>query len=68
MDMWCFHERKTDMRMIRWMCAGFPERKTDEDDQVDVWCFSERKTEMRMIRWMCGVSLKERQPSRELRR
>ena len=25
-------------------------------------------TEMRMIRWMCGVSLKERQPSTELRR
>ena len=23
---------------------------------------------MRMIRWMCGVSLKERQPSTELRR
>ena len=43
MDVWCFPERKTEMRMIRWMCAGFPERKT----------------EMRMIRWMCGVSLKE---------
>ena len=26
------------------------------------------RTEMRMIRWMCGVSLKERQPSTELRR
>ena len=45
MDVWCFPERKTEMRM----------------DQVDVWCFPERKTEMRMIRWMCGVSLKERQ-------
>ena len=26
------------------------------------------RTEMRMIRWMCGVSLKETQPSTELRR
>ena len=26
------------------------------------------RTEMRMIRWMCRVSLKERQPSTELRR
>ena len=26
------------------------------------------RTEMRMIRWMCGVSLRERQPSTELRR
>ena len=25
------------------------------------------RTEMRMIRWMCGVSLKETQPSNELR-
>ena len=39
----------------------FPERKTDEDDQVDVWCFPGRQTEMRMIRWMRGVSLEERQ-------
>ena len=35
---------------------------------MDVWCVPDRKTEMRMIRWMCGVSLKERQPSTELRR
>ena len=39
----------------------FPERKTDEDDQMDAWCFHERKTEMRMIRWMRGVSMRERQ-------
>ena len=26
------------------------------------------RTEMRMIRWMCGLSLRERQPSTELRR
>ena len=26
------------------------------------------RTEMRMIRWLCDVSLKERQPSTELRR
>ena len=45
MDVWCFPERKTEMRMIMWMCGGFPERKT----------------EMRMIRWMWGVSLRERQ-------
>ena len=43
-------------------------RDRDEDDRVAVWCFPERKTEMRMIGWLCGVSLKERQPSTELRR
>ena len=62
MDVWCFPERMTEMRMIRWMCGvSLKERHRDEDDQVDVWCFPERMTEMRMIRWMCGVSLKERQ-------
>ena len=60
MDVWCFPERKTEMRMIRWMC-GVSLKDRDEGDQVDVWCFPERKTEMRMIRWMCGVSLRERQ-------
>ena len=35
---------------------------------MDVWCFPERKTEMRMVRCMRGVSLKERQPSTELRK
>ena len=34
---------------------------------MDVWCFPERKT-IRMVRWMCGVSLKDREPSTELRR
>ena len=26
------------------------------------------RTEMMMVRWMCGVSMRERQPSTELRR
>ena len=45
-DVWCFPERKTEMRMIRWMCGIY---------------FPERQTEMRMIGWMCGVSLEDRQ-------
>ena len=49
--------------------AGVKDGKDgDDDDQMDAWCFLERKTEMRMTRWMRGVSLKERQPSTELRR
>ena len=40
MDVWCFPERKTEMRMIRWV-YGVSLKETDEDDQVDVWCFPE---------------------------
>ena len=42
MDVWCFSERKTAMRMIRWMC-GVSLKDRDEDDQVYVWCFPERQ-------------------------
>ena len=42
MDVWCFPERKTEMRMIRWMC-GVSLKDRDEGDQVD-----ERQS---VIRW-----------------
>ena len=42
MYVWCFPERKTEMRMIRCMC-GVSLKDRDEDDQVDVWCFPERQ-------------------------
>ncbi len=41
-DVLCFLERKTETRMIRWMC-GVSLKDRDEDDQVDVWCFPERQ-------------------------
>ena len=37
-DVWCFSERKTEMRMIRWMCGVSLKGDRGEDDQVQC-CF-----------------------------